>query len=210
MSQLINRLNKTVSEKNETSNEIEDKIDQENLENEVIGSDEDGEEFTDSEYSESDKEDDEDIGEDVKEEDVKEEEEEEEDVKEEEEEEEEDNGENKVKDTELQSEENDNVIYIIKVNGDTKCYCSTSEEVNEMIEYIICKLKYKLNLQGWNNVQCITRDNKILWKVLNSNRIIAQLTGNRPNSLIFYENILSEIEVEIVKSSEDFKELLIL
>ena len=79
-----------------------------------------------------------------------------------------------------------------------------------MIEYIICKLKYKLNLQGWNNVQCITRDNKILWKVLNSNRIIAQLTGNRPNSLIFYENILSEIEVEIVKSYQECKELLIL
>ena len=207
MSQLINRLNKTVSEKNETSNEIEDKINQENLENlenEVIGSNEEGEEFTETEYSESDKEDDEDIGEDVKEddEDIG------EDVKEEEEEEEEE--ENKVKDTELQSEENDNVIYIIKVNGDTKCYCSTSEEVNEMIEYIICKLKYKLNLQGWNNVQCTTRDNKILWKVLNSNRIIAQLTGNRPNSLIFYENILSEIEVEIVKSYQECKELLFL
>ena len=177
MSQLINRLNKTVSENNETLNEIN----QENLENEVIGSDEDGEEFTDSEYSDK-----EDIGE---------------------------NGEeNKVKDTELPSEENENenVIYTIKVNGDTKCYCSTSEEVNKMIEYIICKLKYKLNLQGWNNVQCSTRDNKILWKVLDSNRIVAQLTGNRPNSLIFYENILAEIEVEIVKSYGEFKELLIL
>jgi len=187
MSQLINRLNKTVSENNETLNEIN----QENLENEVIGSDEEGEEFTENEYSESDKED---IGENV-EEDV-------EDVEEE----------NKVKDTELPSEENENenVIYTIKVNGDTKCYCSTSEEVNEMIEYIICKLKYKLNLQGWNNVQCITRDNKILWKVLDSNRIVAQLTGNRPNSLIFYENILAEIEVEIVKGYKENKETLIL
>ena len=183
MSQLINRLNKTVSENNETLNEIN----QENLENEVIGSDEDGEEFTENEneYSESDKED---IGENV-EEDVQ----ENVDVEE---------------NTELPSEENENVIYTIKVNGDTKCYCSTSEEVNEMIEYIICKLKYKLNLQGWNNVQCITRDNKILWKVLDSNRIVAQLTGNRPNSLIFYENILAEIEVEIVKGYKENKETL--
>jgi hypothetical protein len=183
MSQLINRLNKTVSENNETLNEIN----QENLENEVIGSDEKGEEFTENEYSESDKED---IGENI----------------------EENVEENKVKDTELLSEENENenVIYTIKINGDTKCYCSTSEEVNEMIEYIICKLKYKLNLQGWNNVQCITRDNKILWKVLDSNRIVAQLTGNRPNSLIFYENILAEIEVEIVKGYKENKETLIL
>ena len=46
MSQLINRLNKTVYVKNE--------INQENLENEVIGSDEEGKELTESEYSEED------------------------------------------------------------------------------------------------------------------------------------------------------------
>ena len=186
---MINRLNKTVSENNETLNEIN----QENLENEVIGSDEEGEEFTENEYSESDKEDVEENVEENVEEDV-----------------EEDVEENVEEDVEENIEENieENVIYTIKVNGDTKCYCSTSEEVNEMIEYIICKLKYKLNLQGWNNVQCITRDNKILWKVLDSNRIIAQLTGNRPNSLIFYENILAEIEVEIVKGYKENKETL--
>ena len=116
-----------------------------------------------------------------------------EDVDEEEDEEED------IKNDNEQVEESENIVYIIKVNGDSKCYCSTSDEVNSFIDYIISQLKYKLHSQGWNNIQCITRDDKILWKVIDSNRIIAQITGNRPNSLIFYEHILAEIEVEIVK-----------
>jgi|LauGreDrversion4_2_1035121.scaffolds.fasta_scaffold06704_1 hypothetical protein len=95
---------------------------------------------------------------------------------------------------------NDNeAVYVVKLNGHTRCYTTTTEQVNTIIEYIISKLKYKLSVDGWKNVECVTKDDKILWKVLDSNRIVAQIIGNKPNLLMFYHNILAEIEVEIVK-----------
>jgi hypothetical protein len=99
-------------------------------------------------------------------------------------------------------------VYVVKLNGHTKCYTTTTEQVNTIIEYIINKLKYKVSVDGWKNVECITKDDKILWKVLDSNRIVAQITGNKPNLLMFYHNILAEIEVEIVKKYNINEDLL--
>ena len=188
MSKLINRLNKTVSKNNETL-ETDDivKTQQDHVENHVEDIGEDiGE---DTEIVEDDTDDIESEGDDV----------------------EDDSEENNdVEDDSEETEENNDIVYIIKVNGNSKCYCSTSDEVNSIIEYIISQLKYKLYSEGWNNIECVKRNDKILWKVIDSNRIVAQLTGNRNNSLIFYENILAEIEVEIVKGYKENKETLIL
>lgn len=111
---------------------------------------------------------------------------------------------------EQNEEQSDNIIYVIKVNGITKCFSNTTKEVDTMINYIIYKLKYKYFTEGWNNIECISRDNKILWKVLNSNRIVAYITGNKYNLLVFYEQILGEIEIEIIKKYNNNKNVLTL
>jgi len=101
------------------------------------------------------------------------------------------------------------IAYVIKVNGTTKCYCNTTEEVDSMVNYIIHRLKSKYKMEQWNNVECISRDGKIVWKVLDTNKIVAQITGSKYNSLLFYEQILSEIEVEIVKKYNNNKQHLL-
>ena len=101
------------------------------------------------------------------------------------------------------------IAYVIKVNGTTKCYCNTSEEVDSMVNYIIHRLKLKYKMEQWNNVECISRDGKIVWKVLDTNKIVTQITGNKYNSLLFYEQILSEIEVEIIKKYNNNKQHLL-
>jgi hypothetical protein len=93
----------------------------------------------------------------------------------------------------------EDVVYVIKVNGITKCFCDKLEEINDTINIIIHKLNNKLYMEKWDNIKCLTKDNKILWKVIDSNKIVTQITGNKYNSLLFYEQIISEIEVEIVK-----------
>ena len=90
--------------------------------------------------------------------------------------------------------------YVIKIDGETNCYCSTKDDVITMVNYLIENISVKKMSEGWNNVNCIrNKENKIIWKVIDSNRILSQIVGNKPNELIFYDNILSDIEVEIIK-----------
>ena len=92
-------------------------------------------------------------------------------------------------------------VYIIKINNTTKCYCSTKEEVKIMVNYFIEYLLFKKISEGWNNVKCLrNKENEIMWKTIDSNKMVTQIIGNKPNALIFYDNIISEIEVETVKN----------
>ena len=101
------------------------------------------------------------------------------------------------------NETDNNIVYIIKVNNSIKCFCNTVEEVEIMMKCIINKLKYNLFTEGWNNIECVSKDNKILWKIIEPNRVVAHITGNKYNSLIFHEQILCDIEVEIIKKYND-------
>lgn len=89
-------------------------------------------------------------------------------------------------------------IYVIKVNEQIKCYCSSIEELDETVEVLIEKLKYKYLLNGWNIISNI-KNKKSTWKIIDTNKIVTQIFGNKPNLLINYDIILSEIEVEIIK-----------
>lgn len=89
-------------------------------------------------------------------------------------------------------------IYIIKINEQIKCYCSSIEELDEIVEVLIEKLKYKHLLNGWNVISN-TKNKKSTWKIVDTNRIVTQIFGNKPNLLINHDIILSEIEVEIIK-----------
>jgi len=90
-----------------------------------------------------------------------------------------------------------NVSYTIRVDDEIKCCCQTIDEVNKMVSYIINVNSVELLKKGWCNIRCISKNDKILWKVVSRNRIITQIIGNNPTYLINYDNILSEIEVEI-------------
>lgn len=90
-----------------------------------------------------------------------------------------------------------NVTYTLKVDDVIKCCCSSIDEVNKMVSYIINTTSFDLIKKGWCNIRCISKNDKILWKVVSQNKIITQIIGNNPTYMINYENILSEIQVEI-------------
>ena len=81
----------------------------------------------------------------------------------------------------------------MKINDRNVCYCNDINEVNKALKYFVNKLKTKYLLEGYN---VHSFDEK--WTVLDKNRISSNLYGNKPNSILFYDNMLSNIEIELV------------
>ena len=90
-----------------------------------------------------------------------------------------------------------NVTYTLKVDNVIKYCCSSIGEVNKIVSYIINMTSFDLIKKGWCNIRCLSKNDKILWKVISQNKIITQIIGNNPTYLINCDNVLSEIEVEI-------------
>ena len=115
------------------------------------------------------------------------------------------NIENNEKNSEENNYDNEENVYIVKVNEQVKCYCSNVDELDEIVEYLIEKLKFKYLSNGWCNIRHNSKNNKSTWKIVDKNRIVTQIFGNKPNLLINYDTILCEIEVEIVKKYTEKK-----
>ena len=94
-------------------------------------------------------------------------------------------------DTDNNRRDND-VLFLLRVNDDIVCYCKDINDINEAVRYHIKNLNFKFIKEGYN---VHTYDEK--WKILD-NRMVSYLYGNKPNWLIFYDNILSSIEIELV------------
>lgn len=106
-------------------------------------------------------------------------------------------------------DEQSSVIFLLKVNNIPKCYCKTTEEVNDMVNYMIKKISTEYIKNGWKNVKCnTTNENKIKWRIINADTIVTHILGNKPNHMIFHDNVLSSIEVELVENFNNKKHLL--
>lgn len=106
-------------------------------------------------------------------------------------------------------DEQSSVIFLLKVNNIPKCYCKTTEEVNDMVNYMIKKISTEYVKNGWKNVKCnTTNENKIKWRIINADTIVTHILGNKPNHMIFHDNVLSSIEVELVENFNNKKHLL--
>ena len=87
----------------------------------------------------------------------------------------------------------DNILFLLKINDRNICYCNDTNEVNKALKYVVNKLTTKYLLEGYNVYKF---DEK--WIVLDKNKISSKLYGSKPNSILFYDNMLSNIEIELV------------
>ena len=73
------------------------------------------------------------------------------------------------------------------------CYCNNITEVNKALKYFLDQTKNKYILEGYKVYEFSEE-----WTILDKNRIITKIYGNKQDNIMFCDVLLSTFEIELV------------